>query len=290
MADLSKITLPSGTTYNIKDSTARSDLNNKAPINSPALTGVPTAPTASDGTNDGQIATTEFVNSAIARAIAGGSSFQGVINSNTEIEDLDTYTKSMYWVVGTPGTYVGQTCENGDFIFCIQDMGSSGYQTSDFSVVQANIDLSIFGDLAFKDTASGSFTPEGSVSLSTSNINAVVGPAQSGEATYTPSGSVSAPTISVSSAGSTTSVSKNISVSAPGSTAPSNPVTYYSVSDETLSLYQIGYDTETVKTGDASYEATAPTFTGTGTRLITDNISVASSATFTGTSGTVTVS
>lgn len=35
--------------------------NNKAPINSPTFTGIPTAPTASVGTNTTQIATTEFV-------------------------------------------------------------------------------------------------------------------------------------------------------------------------------------------------------------------------------------
>lgn len=34
--------------------------------NSPELTGTPTAPTAANGTNTTQIATTQFVNSAIA--------------------------------------------------------------------------------------------------------------------------------------------------------------------------------------------------------------------------------
>jgi hypothetical protein len=37
----------------------------KAPLNSPALTGTPTAPTASVGTNNTQIATTGFVTSTI---------------------------------------------------------------------------------------------------------------------------------------------------------------------------------------------------------------------------------
>ena len=78
---------------------------------------------------------------------------------------------------------------------------------------------------------------------------------------------------------------------APGATAPSNNLTYYAVSGETLSLYQLGYTTGasittadvTVKTGDAAYQASAPAFTGTGARLVTGNISVPSSATFTGT-------
>lgn len=41
-------------------------LNGKASVNSPAFTGVPTAPTATQGTNTSQIATTEFVQNAIA--------------------------------------------------------------------------------------------------------------------------------------------------------------------------------------------------------------------------------
>ena len=40
-------------------------LNTKAPLNSPAMTGTPTAPTASAGTDTTQIATTEFVQDAI---------------------------------------------------------------------------------------------------------------------------------------------------------------------------------------------------------------------------------
>ena len=48
-----------------------SDIAGKAPTNSPALTGTPTAPTAAQGTNTTQIATTEFVNTEIAADISG---------------------------------------------------------------------------------------------------------------------------------------------------------------------------------------------------------------------------
>ena len=40
-------------------------INARAPLASPALTGTPTAPTASAGTNTTQVATTAFVNTAI---------------------------------------------------------------------------------------------------------------------------------------------------------------------------------------------------------------------------------
>ena len=45
-------------------------LSTKAPIASPALTGVPTAPTASPGTNSTQIATTAYTDAAVAVAMA----------------------------------------------------------------------------------------------------------------------------------------------------------------------------------------------------------------------------
>lgn len=52
--------------------TAWSSLSfNIAPLNSPALTGTPTAPTANAGTNTTQIATTAFVNTAITNLING---------------------------------------------------------------------------------------------------------------------------------------------------------------------------------------------------------------------------
>lgn len=97
-------------------------------------------------------------------------------------------------------------------------------------------DMSGLGDLAESDTAS---------------------------ATYTPAGSVSAPTVSVDSAGSTGTFATSIETAAPSATAPPNAITYYSVQNEVLSLYQIGYDTDSAKTSDASYTASAPTFTGT---------------------------
>jgi hypothetical protein len=47
------------------------DTTSYAPLNSPALTGTPTAPTAQAGTNTTQIATTEFVTTAVANVQAG---------------------------------------------------------------------------------------------------------------------------------------------------------------------------------------------------------------------------
>lgn len=296
----------------------------RAPLASPSFTGTPTTPDLQSGASGTQVANKNYVDTAISSAQVGSAAFQGPINAQSTLESAN-YKKGWYWVVKTAGTYAGQSCEIGDFVFAIADKASS-YSASDFSVVQANIDMSIFGDLAYEDSATGTYTPagsvsltnsnttatvskagsgdatytpEGSVSLTNSNITTTVSKASSGDATYTPEGSVAAPTISVSTAGSTTTiknptkvtVAKTVEAAAPGATAPSNSITYYSVSDETLSLYQLGYTTGdsittsdvTVKTGDAVYSATAPAFTGTGARLVTGNISVPSSATFSGT-------
>jgi len=46
-------------------------LDDKAPLASPALTGVPTAPTATAGTNTTQVATTAFVGTAVANLVNG---------------------------------------------------------------------------------------------------------------------------------------------------------------------------------------------------------------------------
>lgn len=155
-------------------------------------------------------------------------------------------------------------------------------------------------------TSSGKFTPSGSVSLTNSNQSTTVTPAESGTSTYTPSGSVAAPTISVVSAGATTSINNptkktvvtDMSVANPSSTTATGELVYCSVSGTKLSLKKfvettgdsISTTATTVKTGDASYSASAPAFTGTGVRLVTGNISVPSSASFSGTEGNVSVS
>jgi hypothetical protein len=57
-----------------------SDLALKAPLASPALTGTPTAPTATAGTNTTQIATTAFVTGAVADLIASAPSALNTLN------------------------------------------------------------------------------------------------------------------------------------------------------------------------------------------------------------------
>ena len=96
-----------------------------------------TAHTQAAGDNSTKIATTSFVTTAVANAKVGAAMFQGTVADNNTISGAK-YKKGWYWVVSTAGTYVGETCEVGDMIFCINDKGSS-YSASDFKVLQTNI-------------------------------------------------------------------------------------------------------------------------------------------------------
>lgn len=300
MANISKIKLPSGTEYDIKDAEARAQI----------------------------------------QALAGGDAVVFVGVSTTELTDGGSQTPTVGGATKTPAT--GQLFFYGtqEFIYgsdskwhALGDLSTLGTLASKNSVSvtydRATVNTKTFTGTAVRlvtgniavpatytstftggsTTSTGTFTPEGSVTVTTNattNKTATVS-ATTGTATYTPEGSVSAPTISVATAGSTTTiknptsvtVAKTVVAAAPGATAPSNAITYYSVSNETLSLYQLGYTTGasittsdvTVKNGDAAYEATAPTFTGTGKRLVTGNIAVPNTytATFTGTEGSLSV-
>jgi hypothetical protein len=189
MADISKITLPSGTQYDIKDAQARQDIAD------------------------------------LQSAIAGGLHFLG--ETTTALSDGAT-TNPITINGSSVSVKAGDLALYGDKEFLFD--GSKWIEMGD---------LSLLGSLAYKNSASGS---------------------------YTPAGSVTAPTISVSSAGSTTTVN---SITAVG-TLPSFSAT---VANENLTL---GFDAgtlptkgtnTTVKTGDASYAASAPSFSGTGATI-----------------------
>lgn len=78
-----------------------------------------------------------YSKSEVDGLITSGAAFQGTVNAQSAIEG-SAYKAGWYWVVATAGTYVGQTCEVGDMIYCITSKGSA-YKASDFSVVQNNL-------------------------------------------------------------------------------------------------------------------------------------------------------
>lgn len=261
MADISKITLPNGTTYNIKDATARSDIED---IRGAIAGGVTFMGETSTALTDGATTTSIVINSKTVTAVKG---YLVVYNSKEFVFDGEK------WI------------EMGDLsafkALAYKDSASASYKPA------GTVSKPTFTGTA--TTSTGKFTPAGSVGLTTSNKTAAVSKASSGDATYTPEGTVAAPTISVKTAGSTTTVN---SITAVG-TLPTLTTT---VANENLTiafdqgtLPTKGANT-TVKTGDAAYQASAPAFTGTGARLVTGNIAVPTSASFTGTEGNVSVS
>ena len=237
MPEISQITLPSGSVYDIKDATARQMIESLEGYTT--YLGVTTTP-LSDGSTTNPIT-------------IGG--------------------KSVTAKTGGIANYGSK-----EFIF-------NGTAWQEFG------DLTGLGDLAFKDNATGSVTPAGTVTVSTkttSNKTATVSKT-SGTATYTPEGTVAAPEITVTPSTATVNSIEAVGTLPEFTATVANEVLTLGFSQGTLPTKG---SNQTVVTGITSATATAPAFTGTGARLVTGNIPVPDTydATFTGTAGTITVS
>ena len=118
-------------------------LNKKAPLTSPTFDGTPKAPTAADGTNTTQIATTAFVQNAFKANDA--MQFKGTIgDSGATVTSLPaTHYQGWTYKVATAGTYAGQKCEVGDMIICITDGTSNN--NAHWTIIQSNIDGAVTG-------------------------------------------------------------------------------------------------------------------------------------------------
>lgn len=117
-----------------------------ARLASPAFTGTPTAPTAADGTNTTQIATTAFVMSQFKYNDA--MIYKGVVNSNNDLPT--THYQGWTYKVATAGTYAGIACEIGDMIICNTD--GTAANDAHWNVIQTNIDGAVTGPTTSKDT------------------------------------------------------------------------------------------------------------------------------------------
>ena len=102
-------------------------LNLKADLASPTFTGTPTAPTATTGTNTTQIATTEFVNNAIATA-----SLTLAVNNNalTQSGGVCTWT-------------ITNTLNNADVICSVREVSSGEEVYCNITYTAANIVIKI---------------------------------------------------------------------------------------------------------------------------------------------------
>ena len=391
MADISKITLPSGVTYNLLDRYVWDDpTTNQTPqdfldtfsgtsgtydsladllnaliqaVDDTALIeNIPTKiSTATEGQYTDIIDTLTWLVQTV-KAITGGDSvvFIGVSTNKLTDGGTEAPTGSKY------STFAAAPV--GSLVF----YGTEEFIKGTDNKWHALGSLDTLGALAYKDNASvsykptgtvgstftgtsltstGSYTPGGTVTVGitgSSNATAVVSQATSGTTTYKPTGTITTPTftgtgfsitnnftpagsvgstfsgssstftgtaplpslshnqskktykitedtelspttftyqpagsVDLSTAGTTTQVKQvssitnmvnALAVAEPGDPAPANAITYYSVANETLSLYQIGATKAapcstanvTVKNGDGKYS-----FTGKGAYLKT---------------------
>ncbi|MCC8068796.1 MAG: hypothetical protein LIO71_03470 [Ruminococcus sp.] len=246
MADISQITLPSGTTYDLKDATARNLID----------------------------------------TLSSYSSYLGV--TTTALTDGATTTpvtidgSSVTPVVGSIVNY-----GSAEFIY-------NGTAWQEFG------DLSALGDLAYKNTASGSVTATGSVSQPTFTGSAVAfTPAGTVTvASYTPAGTVSAPTFTGSEASYTPEGSVTVASYTPAGTVSAPTITTTPTTSSMYSMTGVGTlpsctlpalactvsdENLTLSWTDGSFDAgTLPT-RGTATAVVTSVSATASAPTFTGT-------
>ena len=270
MPDISKITLPSGTTYDIKDTIARATAAGGLQLRGVTTTTLTDGATTTTYSIDGDNHT-----AANGDLVVYGSKefvFSTTDNKWHELGD-NTSLKALAYKDSATGSYKPEgTVSQPTFT------GSSSNVTIT-STADTSGNYQPAGTVSQPTFTGNNFTPNGSVSFTNEDRTTTVSTATidtSNPKTYTPSGS-----INVTTAGTTTTVN---SITAVG-TLPSLTAT---VENETLTIgWSAGTlptkgDNTTVKTGDAAYG-----FTGTDVRLVTGNISVPKSASFSGTAAQV---
>lgn len=129
--------LSSASANPVQNKAVKAALDGKAPTASPSFTGAPKAPTPDSGSSDTRIATTAFVQAAIAAKTVGAVVYKGAASKESDIS-ATAYKAGWYWVVKAAGTFMGEACEAGDMVFANSDKGSA-FSASHFDVVQANI-------------------------------------------------------------------------------------------------------------------------------------------------------
>lgn len=257
--------------------------------------------------------------------IAGLGSYltlKGVKNTEAEIKAITSAKKGEVWI---------NRADNSEWV-CIETISVA--TPSAWEKIGYNIDLTPYlkkeeaGDLAYKDSATGTYTPSGDIEINSytpagtlsMNNYTPAGAISTGTGTsnYTPAGTVSTPTVTVTMNTATVNSITNVGTLPTHSEDSFTPATWSgSVTNETLSFsfdggsYTQGTFTQgtlptkgsnqTVATTVKSATATQPTFTGTGAELkftgtaskptgSFNGTAATLTGTFTGTQGSVTVS
>lgn len=270
--------------------------------------------TATDDTNGnyqpkGTVSKPTFTGSSSTVTITATDNTSGNYQPKGTVSQ-PTFTGSAMTSTGsfTPAGSIELTNTNKTATVSAASSGTATYTpagSNTASTVSGSCSVTATGTIS-TGTGTANYTPAGSVAAPTISV------ATAGTTT-----TIKNPT--------SKTVVTDMSVAAPSATQATGELVYCSVSNKVLTLSKfvestgasISTSNVTVKTGDAAYSASAPAFTGTGAelkftgtaasgtiigtaaaqkftgtgaRLVTGNISVPSSAAFTGTEGSVSVS
>lgn len=142
-------------------------LNDYAPKASPALTGTPTAPTATAGTNNTQIATTAFVQTAIS-GVSGAMFFKGTVGTGgtagTSLPTSGVKVGDTYKICSA-GTYASQAAKVGDLFIATAT-------TPVWAYVPSGDDAAVTSITAGAGLTGGTITTTGTIALDTSGVTA----------------------------------------------------------------------------------------------------------------------
>ena len=254
MPDISRITLPSGVTYDFKDAAARATAAGSIQLKGATTTALTDEAT----TNPIQI---------------DGAPYTAVANDDV------FYNKAEYVFDGTKWHEFGDMSGLGDL--AMKDSTTASYTPAGtvsqptFTGTQGNlrVDGKPMGNIT-TGTGTSNYTPAGTISKGT------------GTANYTPEGSVSTPTITVTPSTTTTYVADSAtgggSVTAGTAASCTLPTLTTTVANETLTIgWSAGsfsantptavtmpsFSSQTIATGISSATSSQPSFTGTGAEL-----------------------
>ena len=245
MANIKKITLPSGTTYDIVDQGARDLIDEMSGYTD--FLGVTTT-----ALTDGATTNPITINGASVTAKKG---------------NIVTYGSAEFIFNGTAWQLFGDLSGLGDLAF--QDTASGTVAVP--KTYTTTVTPSTTTKYVASSAAGGGSATKGTVTVSK---------ASSGTATYTPQGTVGTPTITVTPSTTTKYVASSSTGggSVTAGTAASFTAT---VSNETLTLGWSAntptavtlpsFSSQTIATGISSATSSQPSWTGTGARLVTDS-------------------
>ena len=151
------------------------DLSTYAPLSSPALTGTPTAPTASSGDSSTQIATTAFVAGAVS-SVTGAMVFKGTVGTGGTVSTLPTTSVKVgdTYKVCSAGTYASQSAKVGDLFIATATTPTWAYVPSGDDAGVTSVTAGKGLNTTSDDTATdgGSITSTGTLYLTKSGVTA----------------------------------------------------------------------------------------------------------------------